>query len=170
MLGEAPQVISGLLSAPAEAVVYGAREQRRIWKEWLRDTSHLLGSLDSEEQKKALLEKHLELAPTWRASARLSLGITTRIASLKKTDAGGSIGLTIGILQASGSFGHSTETTQESVLQIRAEYALSNDTEVTLSEYLQALGVEATDPGSLNAAIDKLGTSTTPIAEQGAQK
>lgn len=160
------KIVASLLTAPAQATVHGAREQRKIWIRWLRDVERLVQAAPDEDTKNAILAEHLRLAPTWKISAQLSLALSLRVASIRRFETGGSLGFAVGLLQMSGRFGFSSEETTESALQVRAQYALTNDGETNLAEYLTSLGVDPTDPTKLDEAIAKLGTATTPHSDE----
>ncbi len=161
------KLITTLLTSPTDAVVNSAAEQRRCWINWLKDVQRLVNTATSEEQKKVIIAKHLELAPVWKLGAQISVGVTMRVASIKRQEASASLGLGVGLLQASGFFGFMAESTSESIVQARAQYALTNDTQVTLSEYLADLGVTLASGDDVSTAIEKLGAASTPLLEQG---
>lgn len=153
---EVSQVITTLLTAPGRAAVRASREQRAIWIEWLRDVQGLLEGEEDPEIRKSIVRQHMRLAPVWQASVQVSLGITMRVASIERREAGMTLGLGVGLLQSSGSFGFMSETSAESVLQARAQYALSNQGEVTLPAYLESLGVDVAGAEDVTAALSKL--------------
>ncbi|WP_339891829.1 hypothetical protein [uncultured Alteromonas sp.] len=158
------KVITTLLTAPTDAVVQAATIQRKTWINWLKDVLRLVNDAD-DTQKKKIIDEHMKLAPIWKVGAQVSIGITMRVSSIERAEGSASLGLGVGLLQASGSFGFMQETTNESILQARAQYALSNDTEITLSEYLNDLGVTLSDAASVQNAIDKLAVASTPLEE-----
>jgi len=154
------RVFTTLFTAPTDAVVKAAAVQRRIWIDWLRDVVRLVEATDDADAKKRIIREHLALAPVWRISAQVSVGVTMRVASIKRTEGGASLGLGVGPIQASGSFGFMSESSSESVLQARAQYAVTNnDRVVTLEEYLATLDVTPTDAAGLTTAIDTLGVA-----------
>ena len=158
-------VISTLLTAPADAVVQASATQRQIWMKWLIDLTRLVENQPGEISKK-IIDEHLKLAPTWKMSAQLSLAISMRIASLERSEKGVTLGLGIGMVQASGTFGFARETASESVLQAQAIYNLTNAKEISLKDYLSILGVTSlANATELKAATDKLGTARTPITD-----
>ncbi|MDD1795061.1 hypothetical protein LRP50_18190 [Enterovibrio sp. ZSDZ42] len=158
-------IVSTLLTAPAEAVVFASREQRKIWIQWLQDLQNILASTENEDVHKTIIEKHLPLAPLWKMTAQISLGITMRIASIERREGGVSLGLGVGMIQASGTFGFSRETTSESVLQAFANYNLTNDSEISLKDYLSIIDVnQLNNKDDLSKAISRLGQMTTPPA------
>ena len=160
------KIITTLLTAPTRAVVDAASEQRSSWIYWLKDVQRLVNDAADDAQKTKIINEHLKIAPVWKLGAQISIGITMRIASIKRSEGSASIGLGIGLLQASGSFGFMTESTNESILQARAQYALSNDAEVTLSEYLSDLGVTLSSAGDVQTAIDKLSVAAIPLVSE----
>ncbi len=158
------KIITTLLTAPTEAVVQAATVQRKCWIDWLKDVQRLVKDSVDEVQKKKIIDEHMKIAPIWKLGAQVSVGITMRVASIERSEGSASLGLGIGLLQASGSFGFMQESTNESILQARAQYALSNDTEITLSEYLSDLGVTLSSAADVQTAIDKLSVAATPFA------
>ncbi|AJR07868.1 hypothetical protein C9J03_21730 [Photobacterium gaetbulicola] len=158
-------VITTLLTAPADAVVQASTAQRHIWMKWLSDLCKLIQD-QPDNVKKNIIEEHLKLAPTWKMSAQLSLSISMRIASLERTETGVSLGLGIGMIQASGTFGFAREIASESVLQAQAIYNLTNDKEIALKDYLSILGApELVDSTTINTAVTMLGSVSLPAVE-----
>ncbi|MEO0796254.1 MAG: hypothetical protein AAFX93_13885 [Verrucomicrobiota bacterium] len=160
--------ITVLFAAPTEAVVDAASQQRRVWIKWLKDIQRLLVENPSADdaittQNNNIIAKHLQLAPVWKLSAQISIGIGMRISSLNRFSGGIELGLGTSLVQASGNFGFVSESASESTLQARANYALSNDQEVTLEEYLSDLGVDVTDPATLTLAVERLSTASEPL-------
>lgn len=162
-----PRMVADLLTAPAEGLVEAASKQRSIWIKWLTDIKRILDSVDQNDDalKKKIIKSHLELAPIWKLSAQLSLGMTMRIASINRKETSASLGLAVGLLTFGGSFGFMSESSSESVIQIRAQYALSNEKEVKLTEYLDSLGVTLGEATDVTTAIEKLGVAKTPIKD-----
>ncbi|WOO42690.1 hypothetical protein [Rubellicoccus peritrichatus] len=160
--------ITVLFTAPTEAVVDAASHQRRIWIKWLKDIDRLINpptgvDKPSKAQANEIILRHLELAPVWKMSAQISIGIGMRIASIRRMEGGIKLGIGTSMVSASGSFGFMSESASESTLQARANYAMSNEQEVTLKEYLNDLGVGVTDPTTLTKAIDRLAAATVPL-------
>ncbi|RWX56226.1 hypothetical protein [Photobacterium chitinilyticum] len=155
-------IISTLLTAPADAVVQASATQRYIWMKWLTDLTKLIKG-EPEDVSRKIINEHLKLAPSWKMSAQLSLSLSMRIASIERTEGGVSLGLGIGMIHGSGSFGFTKETTTESTLQAQAIYNLTNDTETSLKDYLNMLGINTLDnTGDLDNAIKKLGKINIP--------
>lgn len=166
-INDTSKVLTNLFVSPTEAVVLAASEQRRIWIIWLKDIQRLLQALPDGDNDAAstLISGHMRLAPVWKMSAQISVGMTMRIASINRMDGEASIGFGLGLLQASGNFGFMSESSSESVFQAQASYALSNESEITLVDYLSTLGVTPASPSDLQTAIDKLSLASTPISE-----
>lgn len=161
--GDLTDVFSTLFTAPTGAVVDAAREQRRIWRDWLRDVLRLVEAAEDAATKRAILAEHLALAPTWQLTAQVSVGVTMRVASIERAEGGAMLGLGVGLLQGAGSFGWMHESSTESVLQARAQFALGNEREVRLADYLKTLGVELNDEADVRTAITTLHHAATPL-------
>lgn len=132
-------VFSELFTAPIQAVVQAEAQYRRIWCDWLVSLQALLtkrGQLTAE-QEAAFIQSQLELAPIMRLEARIDVGISLRVTSVRQTQVGGSFGLQVSVLQAAGSFSFASQDTQESVLNARATYALANTQQLSLKDFLE---------------------------------
>ena len=125
-------VFGELFRTPLEAVVKAEREYFKIWAEWLEVQIKLLGENPTGDQIKALLEK----APSVQIDGFIDVGITMRIASVSEQKQGGTAGLKLGPIHASGSFGFAKSGSQESVFQTSARFTLSNHNS-ELSRYLE---------------------------------
>lgn len=158
-------VFSMLFTAPSEAVVRSEAEFRRIWVQWLRDLKKLIDARNALPSPPSVIEfnEQLELAPVMKFTARVEAGITMRVATVRQTEAKASLGLGLSILQVSGSFGFSSQDTQESVLQAKAQYAMTNTNEVTLKDYLKDFSIELAKPEDIDNAVNFL---KTPPAEE----
>lgn len=148
------QVFATLFTAPAQAMVQAARTQRQTWAEWLHTVGELLQQAD-EPTRQAIIDQHLALAPVWKLDAQVSAAIQLRVASVERLETGLSLGLGVSVFHAAGTFGFMAESSSESVLHARAQYAFSNNATVSLKEYLDTLGVTLT-PQTLDVAIAKL--------------
>lgn len=153
------KVFATLFTAPADAMVDAAAKQRLIWVRWLEDVRRLVDAADAE-YKQQILDRHLALAPVWKLDAQVSVAVQMRVASIDRASGGFSLGLGLSVLQASGSLGFLSETSSESVLHARAQYAFSNGGQTTLQQYLADLGVTLR-PDALDTAISRL-TATLP--------
>ena len=163
MSSDLTNLITTLFTAPTEAVVDASAEQRRIWIKWLKDVLRLINDTDDDASKDKIINEHLKLAPVWKLNAKISLGVTMRVSSIERTEAGASLGIGVGMLQASGSFSFMSESTSESVMQARAEYALSNENEVNLKDYMATLGIDLSKASEVENAIKKLGAASTVV-------
>ncbi|MEM6259538.1 MAG: hypothetical protein AAGI37_14735 [Planctomycetota bacterium] len=145
-------IVSSLFTEPLKGF---NDAQIQIVDHWVR----LLGQFDTGADP-AEYATALKMAPKWSASLRGDVSIVLRLATLKQTKAGVSLGVGVGPFQASGSFGFMSETASESVIQARAAYVVSNDAgEVGLVDVLKDLGiVDPLDPGEVENAVAKLGT------------
>jgi len=148
-------IVSTLLSAPVKAATYANKEQLQIWRDYLETVQKLTSQLEGGA-KLETIQHYINMAPAWKVAANLDIGITMRIASITKTTAGGSLSLTLGLLQSAGQFSTESTTTSESVLTAKAHYVLTNDTEVKLAEFLKSLGVSPTQPEQLQTAVAQL--------------
>ncbi len=133
---------------------------RNIWSDHLnkiliilneRNNINQLGPL-SAAQKKEIVSDGLRSAPVMKLSGTIDIGITMRIASVEQTKGGISVGLGVGPIGINGQFGFMQSSTSESVMQVRAQYTMSND-DVTLTEYLGKSQITLTEPTQLNHAI-----------------
>jgi hypothetical protein len=149
-------IVGTLLTAPVKAVTYANREQMYIWRDYLKTISALIDIESTQDEKVSLVKQYLSMAPIWKVSATVEVGITMRIASVSKSAKGGSIGLAVGLLQVAGQFSSESSTTSESVMTAKAIYALSNDKEIKLTEFMSTLGVTVTSPDQVVTAIGKL--------------
>ncbi|CAM2067890.1 hypothetical protein SCOR_21095 [Sulfidibacter corallicola] len=153
-------VFTTLFTAPANAVVQAEAEYRAIWAQWLENTMALLAKVPQGTDRSAILAKHLELAPVMKLGAQIEVGITLRVGSVTRREGSLGVSLGVGAFQASGSFGFMSQNTSESVMQARAAYALSNETEVTLKDFAANWSIDLADPTQLSSAIDFLKTPT----------
>ena len=160
------KVFTTLFTAPSEAMVDAAAKQRAVWIDWLRDIVRLIDGVQDEAVKQAIIDQHLALAPVWKMDAQVSVAIQMRVASINRLEGGLTLGLGISVLQVAGTFGFMSESSSESVLHARAQYAFSNGAQVALGEYLESLGITLT-PDTLDTAIGKLNTAATPLPALG---
>ncbi len=143
-------VFEDLFEAPLRAVTKAEAKYLKIWAEWLNIQLKLIGeSTRSPEQITSLMSR----APTVTLDGSIDVGITMRIASVKKSEGGGSIGLQVGPVHASGAFGFSKTSTQESIFQASARFALSNNN-ADLSQFLSSQGLTPTSVEDLTKASE----------------
>lgn len=143
--------IRELYSAPLEAVVRAEEDYRRIWADWLRLKRELVTEKGRVREGVDLVAL-LQAAPAVRLDGRVDIAVTMRIASVRGTEGGGSAGLQLGPIHASGSFGFVNRTTEESVLQASTVVVISN-TDQTLADYLAKHNLTVADAAGLDQAI-----------------
>jgi hypothetical protein len=158
-------VFTTLFTAPAGAATRAEREYRRIWLEWLRELAAITdaapGPMSSEQ-----LARHLELAPVLSFESLIEVGLTMRVASVSETRAGLAAGLRLSVIETSGSLGFMSRSTQESVLQAKAQYTLSNTSRMTLSDYLGTMSITLASPDDVKTAIGALESiGAAPLAQ-----
>lgn len=149
-------MVSTLFSAPGRAAIETELAYRKIWINWLKDVTNLIAKKKFEANENALkqaLMQHLELAPVMKISGVMEIGLTMRIASLKESN--GSISMGIGAIALSGSYGFASRTAEESIIQVRAQYTLTNS-EVSLEKYLGTWGITLASAESVENAIKML--------------
>lgn len=148
------RMVSTLFTAPGLAAVETEKAYRQIWINWLSGVLKLIpASGIGKEAVQTALAQHLKLAPVMKFSGRMEMGLTMRIASLSEHS--GSISLGVGAIGVSGAFGFMGRSSEESVMQVRAEYTLTND-EVSLEKYLGNWNIPLATPDDVNSAIEKL--------------
>lgn len=169
-------IFTTLFSAPSKVVVDADARYRQIWMEWLQNIRALITARDTAvggtplttEQQKALIEAQLGMAPVMKLDAAVEVAVTMRLASVTQKEGKASLGVGVGAFQVSGSFGMSSQTSQESILQARAVYNMANNSEKSLASYLKDYSIPVTDAASLGKAIAFLGTpAVTPAATTG---
>ena len=94
-----------------------------------------------------------------KLEAAVDLAITMKITSVKGKEGSAKHGLSVGPFSAGGSYSFMEQNTQESVLNARARYQLSNTNEQTLVEYLSGAGISVANKSEVEAAATKLGTT-----------
>ena len=156
-----PGVLNSFFTAPAEASLNAEREYRQIWAKWLNDLLSMINELDNAAAKNAI-SKQLNIAPVLHFAANIEVGVTMRISGVRETSANASMGLQLATFSASGGFGFMERETHESVLQVRAKYALSNQ-QITLGEYLGNLSIPVTSVNEVKNAINKLSPSQLAV-------
>lgn len=131
-------MVTTLFTAPGAAAIEADKAYRDIWAKWLQRVSKLIEGLPPGDVARVLAE-HLKLAPILKVNGRIEMGLTMRVASV--TERSGSVGINLGVgpIGVSGSYGFLDRSSEESVMQVRAAYTLTND-EVSLASYLSNLG------------------------------
>jgi len=153
-------LLTTLLTAPGDAVTGAEQRYRRIWAQWLTDLLAMAEALkDSPGFNLAeFLNRQLEqLAPVMQLNGRIEVAATMRIASVSQTEAGGSLTLGVGPIGLSGNYGFMQRTSEESVLQVHAQYTLSNG-ETSLAQYLGSANLKVTSAAEVKKAIAFLET------------
>lgn len=154
-------MFASLFTAPTKAVIEAEKHYRQIWIDWLNELIQLVGKakgINANADEAAIIARQLDLAPVMKLDAKIEVGVTMRLASVRKFKGDVTLGLGVGTLQAAGSFGFSSESAQESVLQARAFYGLSNSGEVSLKNYLGDFSIPVSKVADLDAAVKFLGS------------
>ncbi len=152
-------MITTLLTAPSIATIDSMKAQRIIWKQWLEDINALVKKADINAQQQ-IIDKHLDIAPTWKMTAQISLSLSMRVASINRKDGKFVLGLGIGPVQASGEFGFMSQSTSEGSMHASVKYNLTNDNEITLRNYMDTLGVTKIVPENIEDSIKKLNSES----------
>lgn len=151
-------MISTLFTAPCRATVQTERDCRQIWVEWLEDLNNMiikLTNIDAGTDVTNVIAKHLDLAPIMKMNAKIEIGLTMRLASIKENSGKMEVGLSVGPIGASGSYGFMSRSTAESVMQVHAAYTMSNN-DVSLKDYLASSNLSLSSAGDVTTAIDTL--------------
>lgn len=159
MTADLENVFTTLFTAPAEAVVQAEADYRQIWAKWLGNVMELLKQRD-ESKHAEILRTHLNLAPVMKLNAKVEVGITLRVGSIKKRDGSVGVGLGVGAFQLNGSYGFMSQSSSESVMQARAAYEMTNQAEVTLKEFADTWSLPLTSATEVGTAITFLKTPT----------
>ena len=128
---------------------------RAIWVEWLNALNTLFKDTMKPAEQKALIEKNLDLAPVMKMNAKVEIGLTMRMASVTQREGKLEVGLNVGPIGASGSYGFMSRSTEESVMQVHAAYTMSNN-DVTLAEYLDKKNLDLATAEDVNNAVAAL--------------
>jgi len=147
-------VLNELFTAPINAVTLAEREYRKTWANWLDFQLKLLKTTGVEITTERLT-KILEIAPVVGLDGIIEVGITMRIAEVNSKEGGFSAGLQLGPIHATGRFGFSNQSSQESVFQASTRYTISNQ-QTNLKEYLSSRDIEPADEAELVKAIEFL--------------
>lgn len=151
-------VLNQLFTAPINAVTMAEREYRKTWANWLEFQLNLLKDSNIPITTERLT-KILEVAPVVGLDGIIEAGITMRITEVRTDEGGFSGGLQLGPIHASGRFGFSNKTSQESVFQASTKYTISNQ-ETNLKEYLATRDIAPVDEEKLVKAIEFLRKDT----------
>ena len=145
-----------LFSEPLKATLDAEKSYREVWVEWLTQTQKLIPANATGPQQAAMISERLDIAPTMKFEAAIDAAVTMRLVSVKSKTGEGKLGLAVGPFQVSGSFGFTSSSTSESILEARARYQLSNTNEATLRGWLEAAGIDPTTRDSLDDAKARL--------------
>lgn len=154
-------VMTELFTAPLEAAVNADREYRKTWTRWMKDQLTLVSVPSPNPASPPALrdgvkiDDILKTAPAVSLDGVIDLSITMRIASVKQKEGSLGIGLGLGPVNATGSFGFMSRTAEESVFQVQARFTLSN-TGRDLSGELAKAGLTPVDIPSMENAIKLL--------------
>jgi hypothetical protein len=153
-------MVSTLFTAPGNAAVEAERAYRQIWISWLKDLAALVKARNFQAgEADMMVKEHAKLAPIMRIGGNIDIGITMRIASVSEKQGSISLNLGVGPIGASGSFGFMNRTSEESVLQVHAQYAIAN-TEIGLEEFLKDSKLTLASPADVDTAIKFLETKS----------
>lgn len=150
-------VFRDLFRSPLQAVIQAERDYLKIWADWIDVQVKLLDDKElSEEQIQALMTK----APSVQLDGFIDVGISMRIATVKQTDIGISAGISgaamgVAPVHASGSFGFSKSSSQESMFQASARFNVSNNN-TDLGQFLAERGMSPVNVEQLKGVSDLL--------------
>lgn len=151
------QVLGDLFRAPLKAAAEAERDYLEIWADWVEIQVKLIGDqVLTPEQITNLLNK----APTVKLDGFVDVGISMRIATVKQKDYGFGVGVSgasLGLapVYASGSFGFSKTSSQESMFQASARFNVSNNN-ADLTQFLIDRGKNPVDVGELKGVSELL--------------
>ena len=146
-------VIRDLFKAPLEAATGAEADYLKIWAKWLAFKKDLMFAADGSPLGD--IQALLATAPVIDLSGKIELAITMRIAEVKKTDLGIGGGISVGPFFASGNYGSSAQSSQESIFQAAATFLLSNQKK-DLPEFLQAHQLNIASPADVDTVVQKL--------------
>jgi hypothetical protein len=146
-------VFREMFTAPLKAAVEAEKDYRRIWADWLEVQKKLLPNTPDAVIPKELLF----LAPVLDLNGVVEVGVTMRIAGVNKKDIALGGGISVGPIHVTGTFGFSSQNTQESVFQAHARFTLSN-CKADLSNFLTVHNLTLAKVADLDVAIKKLNT------------
>ncbi len=152
-----------LFTAPAEASIEAEKNYRALWLQWLLDLQEMIKTqkLKSEKANHAIVQ-HLELAPVMKFDGIIECGVTMRIAAITEKGKSVSTGIQLGVIQSTGSFGFMHRQSNESVLQAKAQYTITNR-EVSMADYLGHFSIDLASPADLTKAISFLEKTTLKL-------
>ena len=148
-------VITDLFNAPLQAAVKADAEYLRIWAKWLKFKKGLIFNEDESIIDGVDINEILKTAPIVELDGNIDLAITMRIAEVKESNATLSGGLTVGPIYASGAYGMSKQSTQESIFQASSSFVLSNQKK-DLIEYLNKHNLSIATASDVDNVVKKL--------------
>lgn len=158
-------LVSEFYEAPLNAVQKAEARYRDTLASWLDKKWSWYERLDESSRQNISFSKFLDEAPAIQMNAVFDLSATLRIASVSEKSTSISGGLALGPIQTSGSFGFSSQRSEESVLKVASSITVSN-TASDLVGLLGKYGIDPTDESSVGAAVALLRGGVTPEPEQ----
>ena len=146
-------VFSELFTAPLRAVQQADEAYLRMWALWLEKQLNLVERTE-EEFKEGLDFEDLvrSMAPVVELEGAIEVAVTMRIASVREFDAELGVGVMVGPVYSSGSFGFAGTTAEESLFQASTKYILSN-TQRNLAHYLDKYRIPIAKPSQVREAV-----------------
>jgi hypothetical protein len=156
-------VLKELCTAPLDAVVKAEKNYRTIWINWIKQIKGMVDTLDETRQKNINWQTLFKTAPVVTLDQKIDLAITMRVASVKEVSANGELGLSLGPIHTSGSFGFMNRATTESTLQASTSVTISN-AEHNLVDYLGKFNIEPASVGDLTNAVKLLEAQPSEVS------
>lgn len=145
-------VFRELFAAPLDAVTQSEADYRRIWADWLEGQLKLVSDKNGKLKPGVDLAKLLDTAPIISLDGAIDVAITMRIASVNEFSVKGEGGMGVGPVYASGGFGFSNRSSQESLFQASTRYTMSN-TNQNLKSYLTERNIPIANASDVNNAV-----------------
>ncbi len=148
------KALGDLFRAPLDAVTDAERDYLAIWSQWLDMQLKLIGDKELTLEQ---IEKLLNKAPSVKLDGFVDVGISMRIATVSQFDVGVGVGANLGVapVHVSGSFGFSRTSSNESMFQASARFAVSNHNS-ELAGFLKDMGEMPKTTSELSGVSDKL--------------
>jgi hypothetical protein len=158
-------VMTELFTAPLEAAVAAERGYREAWAQWMKDQADL-----AKNNRNVSIPEILRDAPAVSLDGIVEMSVTMRIASVRQREGSVGLGVGLGPVHATGSFGFISKTAEESIFQAQAKFTLSN-TDRNLTAVLAKSGLAPANLDDMDNAIKLLQTSSKQEASvQGTSK
>lgn len=143
-------LVGTVMRTPISAITQAEREYLQIWLSRLRAVQQL--NLGSTDQIKAFLD----FAPVMKLTGDVQVAATVRLTSVRQSTGGIELTIGTGPIGIGGSFGFLNRSSEESVIQISANFKLTNG-ETSLLDYLRSTGqLEIARPSDVSDAIAHL--------------